>query len=232
MPMFCPMCGGPARFVDIQMDTQSIRCRFCNAEYSVAQLVNEQGRPEDPRKHKEIRLPRPGSITLQSDPLELVIHRKWPKVEGYAFIGFGAFWCLMILMTLSESGFLGVLFSVVGVYIIVQGVYNIVNTTTFRVTRSKLEVRHHPLPARNKTFDMNGVEQLFVKQHIRQTRSKSGTRTTISYSLEKVTDQGRFVTVQHNLNDDEALFIEQEIERWLRIENLPVRGEYGRGAFA
>ncbi len=232
MPMFCPMCGGPARFVDIQIDTQSIRCRFCNAEYSAAQLLNEEGRREEPRKRREISLPRPASITIEADPLKLKITRKLPTAEGYAFVGFGVFWSILTLNTLASGGILTLLFLGAGAYLIGHGVYNIVNSTTFHVKRDTMDITHHPLPGINKSFNMKGVEQLFVKQHVTTTYSKQGSRTIVTYSLNKVTQRGEFVIVQRHLHQDEALYIEQEIERWLKIENLPVRGEFGRESFA
>ncbi|MFQ3646216.1 MAG: hypothetical protein SNJ54_02800 [Anaerolineae bacterium] len=244
MPMFCPMCGGPARFVDIQTETQTIKCRFCNAEYSAAQLLNETGRREEPRnRRKEIRLPQPKSIKISEDGLDLIITRKWPVSSGIGALFFGIVWtCISSFIFLIPAGewdggeappfWFGALFLGVGILVLVIGIYALVNSTTYRINRQRITLTHHPLPWPGKTLDLDGVEQLYVKQHISTSRSSSGgSSTTITYSLNKVMRDGRHVTIDSNMQPEAALFIEQEIERLLRLENLPVRGEYGKGGW-
>jgi len=244
--MFCPMCGATARFQDIRTDTQSITCRFCSAEFSAAELLNEDGRrDEEPerRKRKEIPLPRPDSVQVRDDGLELVITRKWAVMNGVGTLFFGVFWTgitsgIFLIPDMLREGavaapsWFGILFLTVGVFMIGGGLYNIVNSTTYRISRDKLTVEHHPLPWPGAVYPLEGVEQLFVKQHIRTTRSRNGTSTTITYSLNKVMGDGRLVTIQDNMQPDAALYIEQEIERVLGLENIPVRGEYGKGGWA
>jgi hypothetical protein len=241
MPMFCPMCGGPARFIDIQAETQSIRCRFCQAEYSAAHLLNEQGQREDPRdrRHKEIRLPQPKSVKVREDGLDLLITHKWPVLSAIPAFIFGTIWtCISSIFLLIpasdwEGGeappfwFIG-LFLSVGVIVLLTGVYMLFNSTTYRINRQRLVVKHHPLPWPGGTFDLDGVEQLYVKQHI----NRSSNSTSVTYSLNKVTRDGRHTQIQSGLQPEVALYIEQEIERLLRIKNVPVRGEYGKGGWA
>lgn len=246
MPMFCPMCGGPARFVDINLPSQTIQCRFCNAEFSVAHLLNEEGHREDPRERprREISLPQPKSVKVNREGLDLVITRKWPIGSGLGMLFFGIIWTgftsLFFLIPANEwdNGeappvwFLA-LFMAVGVLTLVTGVYGLVNSTTYRINRQRIVMTHHPLPWPGKTFDLDGVEQLYVKQHISTSRSsRSGSSTTITYSLNKVMRDGQHVTIDSNLQPEAALYLEQEIERLLRLENIPVRGEYGKGGWA
>lgn len=246
MPLFCPMCGGPSRFVDIDDQTQSIRCRFCNAEYSAAQLVNEQGRRDDPRdrRRREIKLPQPKSIQMREDGLDLIITRKWKVSSGLGALFFAVVWLIPSILIFAvpdtqwEGGeappfWFGALFIGVGLLVLVIAIYALVNSTTYRINRQRIVVTHHPLPWPGKTLDLDGVEQLYVKQHISTSRSSNGSSsTTITYSLNKILRDGQHVTIDNNLQPEAALFIEQEIERLLRIENLPVRGEYGKGGWA
>ena len=241
MPMFCPMCGGPARFVDIQPDTQSIRCRFCSAEYSAAQLLNEQGQREDPRerRHREIRLPQPKSVKVREDGLDLLITHKWSVSNAIFAIFFGLVWIgftslfLLIPANEWEGGeappfWFIALFLFIGAVVLTTGIYMLFNSTTYRINRQRLVITHHPLPWPGKTLDLDGVEQLYVKQHI----NRSSNSTSVTYSLNKVTRDGRHTQIQSGLQPEVALYIEQEIERLLRIKDVPVRGEYGKGGWA
>lgn len=240
MPMFCPMCGGPARFVDINLTSQTIKCRFCDAEFSAAQLLNEAGREEPrDRPRREITLPQPKSVQVRRDGFDLIITRKWPVGNGIGFLLFGFIWTgftsLFFLIPASEwdNGeappfwFLG-LFLIIGVVMLVAGVYSVLNSTTYHINRQRITLTYHPLPWPSKTFELQGVEQLYVRQHIH----RGNKSVSVSYSLNKVMRDGRHVTIERDLQPEAALFIEQEIERLLRIEDVPVRGEYGKGGWA
>ncbi len=244
MPMFCPACGGPARFIDIQTETQTIKCRFCGAEFSAAQLLNEEGRREEERpRRKEIRLPQPKSVKMREDGLDLLITRKWPISTGIGALFFGIVWTgiTSVFILIPSDGweggdappfwFIG-LFLAIGLLTLATGIYSLVNSTTYRINRQRIVLTHHPLPWPSKTLDLDGVEQLYVKQHVSTSSSNGRSSTTITYSLNKVMRDGRHIKIDSNLQPEAALFIEQEIERLLRLENVPVRGEYGKGGWA
>ena len=70
------------------------------------------------------------------------------------------------------------------------------------------------------------LEQLYSKEHVSRT-NKGGVR--YSYEVHALTRSGNHVKILGGLSDTEqALFIEQEIEKNLRIEDTPVRGEISR----
>ena len=74
-------------------------------------------------------------------------------------------------------------------------------------------------------MDPRLVEQLFCREKI--SRGKNGTTTT--YQLEAVLEGNRRETLVKDLSDpDHALYIEQQLERHLRLPDVPVAGEHGR----
>jgi hypothetical protein len=114
----------------------------------------------------------------------------------------------------------------VGVGLIYVCLACILNTTTIRADSGQLTIRHHPLPwpGGRTNLDTHNIKQLYVKRHV--SHSKNGTRTT--YQLHAITQEGRRKKLLTGLNDeDQALYLEQEIETHLGIENTPVQGELG-----
>jgi len=68
------------------------------------------------------------------------------------------------------------------------------------------------------------LRQLYTKEIISQ--SKSG--SSASYEIHAISTRGRNIKLLRGLDTSEqALYIEQEIEKYLHIEDRPVKGEYG-----
>jgi hypothetical protein len=68
------------------------------------------------------------------------------------------------------------------------------------------------------------VKQLYSKEKISRGRNS----TTTTYEVHAVTHTGKNVKLLSGLESSEqALYIEQEIERYFRIEDAPVKGQIG-----
>ena len=66
------------------------------------------------------------------------------------------------------------------------------------------------------------MKQLYGKEKI----SRSRNSTSVSYELRAVTKSGRNIKLVGGLESQEqAIFIEQKIEKYLRIEDIPIPGE-------
>ncbi len=112
---------------------------------------------------------------------------------------------------------------VVIAYIALTGWFN---RTQVTVGQGRLGVRHGPLPwPGNKEIDAHDVKQLYGKEKI----SRSRNSTTVTYELRAVTKSGRTIKLLGGLESQEqAIFIEQKIEKYLRIKDAPVPGEIYR----
>ena len=93
------------------------------------------------------------------------------------------------------------------------------NRSVLQVSKSEMRIEHGPLPyAHSKTFDSTNVKQIYVKL-VQVGRSTS----FIVYILTKNNLHEGFLTLS---NGELGLYLEEEIERFLGIEDQVVRGEW------
>lgn len=113
-----------------------------------------------------------------------------------------------------------------GAFITYLTIAGFVNRTVFTVERDHLTVRHGPLPWRgNVDVPTTSLLQLFCTEQV--SRSRNG--TTTRYSVEGVLKDGRHLKVATALDArEQALFIEQTLEKHLGIQDRPVRSEMAR----
>ena len=100
-----------------------------------------------------------------------------------------------------------------------------INRTSVKVNQGRITVRHGPLPwIGNKELDAASLKQLYTKEKVTTNRNS----TTTTYEVHVLTANGRNVKLVSGLEfSEQALYIEQEIERYFRIEDVPVRGQIG-----
>jgi len=100
------------------------------------------------------------------------------------------------------------------------------NKTHIFVSQDAIEIKHKPLPwFGNKRLETKNIKQLYSKEEI--STSSSNNRRSITYKLHIVSHGEDDMTLLSVENSQQALFLEQEIEKYLGIENMRVRGEIG-----
>jgi hypothetical protein len=233
MQIYCRQCGAEIRAEDINLDKMIAKCSQCNAIFSFADMYGE-----DSHKKKKVdfsNVPMPNNMSIDNSGSTLVIERKWFSFSHiflaiFAVIWNGMIWTIFV-PNFAEAGAAGfgifplflLPFILVGIGVAYVALAGFLNTTTIHVDNMTLTVHHHPLPFINKTVPTNDIEQLYTKQQI--SRSKNG--TTVSYQLHIIKYDGKNQRLLQSLdNPEQAIFIEQEVERFLDIEDRPVRGEY------
>jgi len=140
--------------------------------------------------------------------------------------GFLFFWYSMALRSgMTAMTLFPLIHVAVGIGITYTALAGWLNRTRISVDQGKIIVRHGPLPwLGNKDLDGSDVKQLYSKEKI--SRGRNSTSTT--YEVHAITHGGKNVKVLSGLETSEqALYIEQEIERYFRIEDAPVRGQIG-----
>jgi hypothetical protein len=97
------------------------------------------------------------------------------------------------------------------------------NRTHIFISNEKIVVKHRPLPFwGNKTLFAPDIKQLYAMEKI----SSSGEGGSVTYEVHAIPHSGRRVKLVRGLDSSkQALFIEQEIEKYLGIQDAPVRGE-------
>lgn len=99
------------------------------------------------------------------------------------------------------------------------------NKTHIFVSKSAIEVKSKPLPwFGNRRLETKNVKQLYSKEVI--STSTSSNRSS-SYDLQVISFDEDEIILLNVEESGQALFIEQQIEKYLGIENLEVRGEVG-----
>ena len=98
------------------------------------------------------------------------------------------------------------------------------NTTVISVTSNVISVKDGPFPIwGNKRLASKDVLQLYCKKENVWNKFYVST----DFSVEAVMDGKSNVTLLFNLKQaDQALFVEQEIEKFLNIEDKPIKGEF------
>lgn len=116
-----------------------------------------------------------------------------------------------------------VVFALVSSYVAIA---RCINHTDIYVSADTIEIKHQPLPwFGNKRLQASNIKQLYVREKIRVVNERSG-QTRRYYSVETIPHTGPNFSLLKSLeSSQQALFIEQEIEKFLNIENQRVRGE-------
>lgn len=233
----CPACGTPLRETDISRQTMAGRCPACHtlvdlqaAGFAAPPSALAGGEPGEAREMMPV--PMPARVHVETRGRDLVIVRRWFSwayllmvVFCVLWFGFLATWYGIVFA--AEAPLIFKLFPLIhvaaGLVIAYATLAGFVNRTTFAIERDHLTVRHGPLPWRgNLDVSTLQLEQLFCTQKI--SRGRNG--TTLRYNVEGLTKDGRHLKVVSGLDTrEQALFIEQTLERHLGIKNRRVRSE-------
>jgi hypothetical protein len=174
----------------------------------------------------------PLHINMDYDGINLVITRKWwgKTYKGLLFFtliwnSFLVFWYFMAFKTGSTMMKIFPVFHVaIGLFLAYKTLTGIFNKTYIRVNTESIQVEHKPIPyVGNKTLLSKDVKQLYSKKRV--TRTSNGA-ATVSYEVRAILTNGKETKLVTELETpDQAKFIEMEIERYLGIRDMPVRGE-------
>jgi hypothetical protein len=109
----------------------------------------------------------------------------------------------------------------VGIAVTYTTICGFVNTTRIAIENGALSVRHGPLPwPGNRDVAIASIAQLFCREHV-------GSKGSRRYSVNALLKQGTTTTLLKGLTDaEQALYVEQLVEKRLGIVDAPVAGEY------
>jgi hypothetical protein len=105
----------------------------------------------------------------------------------------------------------------VGIYVAYGALAGILNTTTVRVSPIRIDVFHTPISASNRTFNVEEIRQVYTKQRV------GGRNNSANYEIRVITTGGKDAKLLGGLSlSEQAMFIEQEVERFLGIPDQEV----------
>jgi hypothetical protein len=221
--LVCPSCGAKVR---VDAFGERAVCAYCGTEQFVSPEKRPLLRPE---------VARPAEVSIQQDSQVARLIRRWFSLKyipmaffALAWDGFLVFWYGAALA--AGGPWIMFVFPIahlaVGIGITYCTLAGFINRTILEVDRETISVRFEPLPwIGQKRLRTAEIKQLFCKEKI--IRSKNGSST--QYMLYAVTAANTQLKLLDGLdNPDTAIFLEQQLERWLKIEDRPVAGEIFR----
>jgi hypothetical protein len=175
----------------------------------------------------------PSQMTVQKNAHQLCITRKWFEKTWLVFISFVIAWDVFLLwwyirvFSATQLDLLAILFPLLHVLLGASSTYLLLtvflNTTTINVTSKMISIRHGPLPFwGNKRVASTTLLQLYCKRdefwhHLQK---------ITTFSVRAITNDRKNITLLSGLQKaEQALFIEQEVEEFLGIEDRPVKGQ-------
>jgi hypothetical protein len=182
--------------------------------------------------------PLPASMSIAESPDLLVITYRWNKFPGYVMLFFGVTFALVfcpILFVRTDandgSGLLGILlFLAFIVFLLYTGLAYVLNATTITIGFEELTIKHPPIPipwVNSLTISRGDIKQLYTRQNVMVSTAEERKSVSYSYSVNAVV-QGQKDIALFKVFDtaEEAKFVEQKIEQYLKIKNQKMPGEY------
>lgn len=228
----CPNCSEEIFSDDINIDKGIAKCHNCHHVFPFEEKLKKLS-----RGGRRAEVFQPEGIEMFRLRSELNIDYKWRKTQNsnYFMLFFTLVWNAMILPSAFAavmSGEIGALLAMsihigVGVWLLLGQMSKFINSTYITVDEHYLTIDHRPINNpwfKGQKIPVGEIEQVFVK------RTRSGTTNGVpnfGYSVIAIEKKRRreIPLIVGMRNSDKALFIEQEIEYFLGIEDKQVRGE-------
>lgn len=225
----CPNCQATIRYEDMNIDKLIAKCHSCHTLFSFEEQLQQ-----NLRQRSEVPLP-PG-IEASSYLSELDIQISWRKTTNAGFfVFFTIFWNAIlipfVLVAITQGEWIILLFIslhlIIGLSLLYYTLCIFFNTTYVAVNRREISVLHKPLKMpfykdRNVTVDR--VAQLFIDKYV---ESRTNGRPNYAFGVyAHLKNENHIKLIRGLKNHDQARYIEQEVERFLNLEDKAVEGEW------
>lgn len=233
MKLYCKECGSLIPADDMNIATMTAKCGKCNSVFSFSDKIGGESSFED-KSARRAPVPLPKGIHATEMNGKLQIGWKWFRWSNVFLTFFTIFWdCFMIVwFTISIStemyamAAFGSLHAGVGLYLTYTVLANYINSTSITVDRENVSVKIGPLPwPGNHNIKSSDITQLYSKSVITRNRNSISENFEVHAVLKNRTHLCLVKTLEEM---EQAFYIEQKIEDFLKIEDEPVRGEIQR----
>lgn len=225
----CPNCQSVIRYEDMNIDKLIAKCHHCHTVFGFeTQVRNAQ------RQRAEVLLP-PG-IEATSFLSELDIRISWRKTSNSGFfVFFTLFWNAIVIPfavgAIISGNWMILLFLslhlLVGLSFLYYTLSLFLNTTYVTINSREISVLHKPLKMpfyADRTVSVDRVQQLFIDKYV---QSKTNGQPNYAYGVyAHLNNENHIKLIRGLKNPDQARYIEQEMERFLNIEDKAVEGEW------
>ncbi|NMO17772.1 hypothetical protein HPC49_08050 [Pyxidicoccus fallax] len=233
MQLCCAACAAPYHANDVSLALKLARCHACDVVYDLAER-------EGPRLARAPREPSPKLsvprfFNVEETEEATRISWTWFRMEYLIIGGWGfaldVFSTALLARGLSNGsplepgavGFLCLMLAA-GLALTYCALTGFLNKTTIEAREDRLVIRHGPLPwPGNLELSRGELKQLYGKENARRPVFAWHGQ---GWNLNALDAAGRKRTLLHRLEEPEqVLYLEQQLEKRLGIEDAPVKGE-------
>jgi len=227
----CTECGTDIPAKDVNIADTLAKCNDCNNIFQFDKEIF----PDWTRRKPEMFIPEGMEVLKLSS--ELDIQYDWYQSQPKAGLGFKTFfafvWNLMllpfVLNAISSGQYEVLIFAsihiLVGLGFIANIVSSYINKTNVSVTKRFIEIKQKPIPSflkRDVKIPVSDISQLYVTRYVSSTTNGAPNH---AHALYVITKDGNKYPLVKEMNRESALYLEQEIELFLEIDDKEVRGE-------
>lgn len=221
-PLQCPNCQAEVRAEDINIQRMVAKCAACSTVFN----FNEQAEAIAPAPRPEIPLPE--GFVVEETGSELIIKVVWRKTRHlFFYILFTVFWNVVtipfVTIAIVENNWtMALMISAhvaVGAGFLIYTLALLMNSTSIDVSREGIAIVTNPIRIPfnpNRYLESEKLEQLYVEQYV---ASRTNGRPNYAFAVRAVIQgQSKHVKLVKGLKSEEqALFIEHEVEKYLKI---------------
>jgi hypothetical protein len=233
MALQCTRCAASLEEKAVDSGRGFARCSYCGSLVDLGRAAGTGAAGAGFRDRPEVPLPK--GVTVSREGGGLVLSRRWFSAKFLFLIPFCLFWngFLVVWYGMAAGGNAPLAFLLFPLLHVAVGIglawfclAGILNTTVIRSAGGRLTVRHGPVPwPGNLDLGTAEVKQLWTKEKV--SHGKNGTTVTYEVHLERKGREAKPL-LKGLESVEQALFVEQRLERHLRIEDRAMAGEVAR----
>ncbi len=226
----CSNCGAEIDGANININSSLAKCGACNTVFS---LKDDHFFQSDRKGRPEMIMPEGTDVLELSESLD--IRLDWLQSHPRGALGFLTFFAIMwngilgialggalLAGAFSSIAFMSIHLLVgLGLIYYLSTVY--LNYTDIIVTESYIDISHRPVKnpfIPSKRIESSDIDQLYVTKYV---SSRTNGNPNYAYALYAILKtNGKKINLVKGMNRETQLYLEQEIERFLKIKDRPV----------
>lgn len=230
LQLACPNCSTSTKANNINIIDLVAKCHHCDAVFNFSQdlLSGKRDRPE-------IMLPPGFEAFTTLSTLDIEFSWKQTSQSLGFLIFFALFWngiLSVFVVTAIMSGTYGMILGcsvhlLIGICLTYYILTVLLNKTHILVSRREIQIEHGPLRLPfypNRNIAASDLNQLFIKKY---TNGKTNGRPNYAFSVTAQVRTGSNITLVKGLKrPEQATYIEQQIEKFLHIEDKAMAEEW------
>jgi len=225
----CANCGSSLEDTNMDFTHKIAKCAHCDSVFS---LVEDQPSADATRSHQDDEVPMPEKFQLEHSGEGMSLSWSWFSPVAFFLLFFSTGWFGVLFSMVSIASQIDAVpmliplafFALVGVGLVYSSFAWMLNHTTIKVDPGWLAIHHGPIPwSAGKMIQSSNIRQIYCKEIVH----KNDKGSTTSYEVHAVlSDSGKDLKIVGMLQDQSAAkYLEQQIEKFLRIKNVHVPGE-------